>query len=134
MTAADLGSAAVFAHGAVVATPGSMSSGLTHTGAIARGLAYAPGENLRSWGRPANVRAIKPVAPTENPAQAREQIRDQVMAERGIDARGLYDMSSQGRISAEAAILAEAARRALQADNQTRAEIRATGALVDLRV
>ena len=111
-----------------------MSSGLTHTGAIARGLAYAPAEDLRTWGRPANVRAIKPVQPTENAAQAREQVRDQVMAERGVDPLGLYDMSSQGRIRAEAAILAEAAKRAMQADNQARAEIRATGSLVDLRV
>ena len=111
-----------------------MSSGLTHTGAIARGLAYAPAADLRTWGRPANVRAVKPAAPTDNAAQAREQVRDQVMAERGVDARGLYDMSSQGRIRAEAAILAEAAKRAMQADNNARAEVRAIGALVDLRV
>ncbi|WP_331084999.1 hypothetical protein [Phenylobacterium sp.] len=107
---------------------------MTHSGAIARGLAYAPAADLRSWGRTANVRAIKPAPPTDNAAVAREQIRDQVMAERGVDARGLYDMSSQGRIRAEAAILAEAARRAMEADNQARAEIRATGTLLDLRV
>jgi hypothetical protein len=111
-----------------------MSFGLTHSGAIARGLAYVPAADLRTWRGSANVTAIKPVQPTDNAAVAREQIRDQVMAERGVDARSLYDMSSQGRIRAEAAIMAEAARRAMQADNQARAEIRATGALVDLRV
>lgn len=111
-----------------------MSSGLTHTGAIARGLAYAPAEDMRAWGRPGNVRAIRAVQPTDNAAQAREQVREQVMAERGVDALGLYGMSSLDRIRAEAAILSETAKRAMQADNKARAEIRAAGTLVDLRV
>ena len=50
-----------------------MSLGLTHNGAIARGLAYAPTPAARSWAEPADQRftvsAIKPVAPAANTAE-----------------------------------------------------------------
>jgi len=107
-----------------------MSSGLTHSGAIARGLAYVPAADLRTWGRDeaparagANVTAVKPVPPTENTGEARERIREQVMAERGVDLFDLYKMGSQDRIRAESAIMVETAMRT-----------RATGTFLDLRV
>jgi hypothetical protein len=88
-----------------------MSSGLTHTGAIARGLAYAPAPPRRSWTEvaaerlTANVTAAKPVQPTTDANEARERIREQVMAERGVDLFELYNMGSQERIRTEAAML-----------------------------
>jgi hypothetical protein len=111
-----------------------MSSGLTHTGAIARGLAYAPAPPRRSWTEvaaerlAANVTATKPAAPTPNPSAAREEIREQVMAERGVDLLDLYRMGSQQRIRTEAAIMAEMALRTAQARG------RETANFVDLRV
>ena len=110
-----------------------MSSGLTHIGAIARGLAYAPAPALRAWGRNdagerPNVTAAKLAAPTPNAAAAREQIRTQVMVERGVDLLDLYRMGSQERIRTEAAIMTETAVRARQAS------VRPTANFVDLRV
>jgi len=110
-----------------------MSSGLTHTGAIARGLAYAPAPPRAPWTwdratqRP-NVTAAKAVAPTPNPAEAREQVREQVMVERGVDLLDLYRMGSQQRIRTEAAIVAEMAVRTAQARG------RETAHFIDLRV
>jgi hypothetical protein len=116
-----------------------MSSGLTHSGAIARGLAYAPSANARAWARDAageraNVAAVKAVPPTDDTAQAREQIRDQVMVERGVDQLSLFQASSQQRIQAETAIMVETALRSMQAGNQARAYVRATANFVDIRV
>jgi len=112
-----------------------MSSGLTHIGAIARGLAYAPAASPRAQGPATDkaearlqVSAVKPVAATPNAAEAREQVREQVMAERGVDLFALYRMGSQDRIRAEAAILAETAMRTSQA------RARETATFIDLRV
>jgi hypothetical protein len=110
-----------------------MSSGLTHSGAIARGLAYAPAKDLRAWGREAegqraNVTAVKPVRPAPNAAEARERVREQVMAERGVDLFDLFKMGSQERIRAEAAIMTETMVRTRQA------QVRATANFVDIRV
>lgn len=115
-----------------------MSLGLTHNGAIARGLAHPPAPAARSWAEPAAqgfiVSAVKPVAPAANTAETREQIRDQIMAERGVDPMSLFQLSSQDRIRAEAAIMVETAKRALAAQNQERAQVRSTGNFIDLRV
>ena len=124
-----------------------MSSGLTHSGAIARGLAYVPAKDLRAWGRDAdertNVTAAKPAQPSENAAEARERIREQVMAERGIDLFDLYLMGSQQRIVTEAAIMSETALRAREAQSRMaqagqpqprQTPARATANFVDLRV
>lgn len=74
------------------------------------------------------VSAIRPVPPMVNAGEAREQLRQQVMAERGVDALSLFKATPQARIQAEAAIMAETARR-------TRLEpVRATGNFVDLRI
>lgn len=113
-----------------------MSSGLTHSGAIARGLAYAPASASRSWGQASDVRvsAVKPTPPVENIAEAREQIRDQIMTERGVDPQSLFKMGSQDRIQTEAAIMIETAKRSLIAQNQQRAIVRPTANFVDIRV
>ena len=117
-----------------------MSSGLTHIGAITRGLAYAPATGARPavQAEPAtavaHVSAVKPVQPSNNAAEAREQIRDQIMAERGVDSLSLFKLSSQDRIRAETAIMVETAMRALAAQNQQRAYVRPTANFVDLRV
>ncbi len=117
-----------------------MSSGLTHIGAIARGLAYAPAAAVRPAVRTeaasdlANISAVKPVQPSSSATQTREQVRDQVMAERGVDPLSLFKLGSQDRIRAEAAIRAETAMRSLAAQNQARAYVRATANFIDMRV
>jgi hypothetical protein len=89
-----------------------MSLGLTHTGAIARGLAYAPQvPNL-----------VAPPAPTVAK-----------LAEGGVDPLSLYKMSSQDRIRTEAALIVQDAKEALVVRNQQRADIRATGVFLDIR-
>jgi hypothetical protein len=88
-------------------------AGLSITGEAARGF---------------TVSAAHPVPPMVNAGEAREQLRQQVMAERGLDALSLYKASPQARIEAEAAIMVETARRACLAP------IRATGTFVDLRI
>ena len=102
-----------------------MSSGLTYIGANASRLAYAPAPQ---------VTALNAAAAVANVAEAREQIRDQLMAARGVDPLSLFRMSSYERIRAEAAILVEAAKLDLKAQNHARADIRATGRILDLRV
>lgn len=133
--AADLASAAIFVSGALVATCRRMSSGLTHIGAIARGLAYAPAAPTRASapaaGQPATVDATRPV---DEVIPTRDQIRDRVMAERGINPTSLFQASSQERIRAEIAIRVETAMRAMRPQALQTADARATGTLVDLRV
>ena len=87
-----------------------------------------PGAASRSAPQAANVTAAKPVQPTQDASEARERIREQVMAERGIDLFDLYKMGSQERTRAEAAIMTETALRSRRASD------RKTGNLVDLRV
>jgi hypothetical protein len=60
----------------------------------------------------------------ETPAQ----IREQVMADRGLVGRDLLKLGPQARLEAEISIMAETARRAGQAD------IQSTGNFVDLTV
>jgi hypothetical protein len=107
-----------------------MSFGLTHTGAIARGPAYAPVVRVRpaQTDQTPNVSAVKAVRPAAGAAEARERIREQVMAERGVDLLDLYRMGSYERIRAESEIAAETAERARQA------QARGVGTLVDVRV
>jgi hypothetical protein len=88
-------------------------AGLSITGEVARGF---------------TVSAVHPVAPMVNAGEAREQLRHEVMAERGIDALSLYKATPQARIAAEATIMVETVRR-------SHAEpIRAAGTFVDLRI
>lgn len=110
-----------------------MNLGLSHIGATPARAAYAA-TGLRAdvasskAAETQNVSAAKAVRPARSAAEARENIREQVLAERGYDLLKLYRMGSQQRIQAEAAVAAETAKRVRQ--EQTRA----TATLIDLRV
>ena len=110
-----------------------MSPGLSQIGATPRIAAYAPAAVARA--EPAaraqaapNVTTAKAVQPTDDVFRARERIREQVMAERGVDLLDLYRMASLERIRAESEIAAETAERV----RQERA--RGLGVLIDLKV
>lgn len=112
-----------------------MSFGLIQSGATPRSPAYAADLRQRAGlsitgeaARGFTVSAVRPVAPTVNAGEAREQIRQQVMVERGVDALSLFKATAQERIRAEAAILVETAQRS------HREPVRATGNFIDLRV
>ena len=112
-----------------------MSFGLLQYGATPRSADTAPGipapgveGALAPSERVFRVSTARPETPAEVPFQAREQVRQQVMSERGYDMLSLFKLSSQDRIRAEATILAETARRAGQA------RAKEMGAFVDLRV
>lgn len=98
-----------------------MISGLSHPGASTRELAFAATDRMRA-------QAMRSVQPANRTVESRDQIRDQVMAERGIDRITLLKLAPQVRIEAEISVTIETARRAQQA------KIRATGNFVDLRV
>lgn len=114
-----------------------MNIGLSHIGATLRKPTTASAAEaqaragLTPTGHPAptfQVSAVRPVAPVENAAEAREQARQQVMAARGMDMLSMFRMSAQERIQAEARIMVETSRR-------TRPQlVRATGGILDLRV
>lgn len=93
---------------------------MTHTGAIARGLAYPP-TPIQAMRAPASTAAVPPHAAPAAP-------------EAGADPLALYKMSSFDRIRAEVAMIADSASRDLAVRNQQRAEIRAVGTFIDLRV
>lgn len=108
-----------------------------HIGATPRSTAYAAADvantpaGLSITGQVARdfqVSNVRPVAPVENTAEAREQARHQVMAERGVDTISMFKMTAQERLQAEAAILVETARRT------SLAPVRATGNFLDIRV
>jgi hypothetical protein len=65
--------------------------------------------------------------PAAKPVQTTAEIRDEVMAERGVDRLDLVQLSAQARLEAEISIEAETAQRARQA------KARATGAIVDIK-
>ncbi|MBU1375538.1 MAG: hypothetical protein KKE02_00815 [Alphaproteobacteria bacterium] len=108
-----------------------------HIGATPRSSAYAAADVANTpagfsitgqVARDFQVSNVRPVAPVQNAAEAREQARDQVMAERGVDMISMYKMTAQDRIQAEAAILVETARRT------SVGTISATGNFVDMRI
>ena len=112
-----------------------MSFGLIQFGATPSSPAYAADLHWRAGlsitgeaARGFTVSAVRPVPPMVNTGEAREQIRQQVMAERGVDALSLYKATPQARIQAEAAILVETAQRSRQEP------VRAAGNFVDIRV
>jgi len=112
-----------------------MSFGLIQFDAIPDDAAYAADLRRRAGlsitgeaARGFTVSAVRPVPPMVNTGEAREQLRQQVMAERGVDALSLFKASPQARLQAEAAIMVETARRSHQDP------IRATGNFVDLRI
>ncbi len=109
------------------ATPRSSAYAAADTADTPAGLSIT-GEAARNF----QVSNVRPVAPVENVAEAREQARDQVMAERGVDMLSMFRMSAQDRIQAEAAILSETARRTSLAPVATPA--RDMGVFFDIRV
>ena len=74
------------------------------------------------------AQALRSVQPANRTVESRDQIRDQVMAERGVDRVTLLRLAPQARIEAEISVNAETALRARQA------RIRTTGNFIDLRV
>lgn len=108
-----------------------MSSGLTHIGAIARGLAYAPVQARVS--ADAGLRQ-DPASGGGQGAASRQQTPDPVVTARGLDPLTLYKLAAQDRIRAEIAMMVDTVRQDMKVQNQQRADIRATGTLVDIRV
>jgi hypothetical protein len=105
------------------ATPRSAVRASADVAATAAGLSIT-GEAARDF----QVTSVRPVAPVENAAEAREQARQQVMAERGVDMLSMFRMSAQDRIQAEAQIMVETSRR-------TRPSlVKAAGGILDLRI
>lgn len=112
-----------------------MSFGVTQIGASFSSPAHAAAAEARAGlsitaqaARGFQVSNVRPAAPVENPAEAREQARQQAMAEHGVDMVSLFKLAPQQRLQVEAAILAETAQRV------ARRPIPATGGVVDLRV
>lgn len=97
-----------------------MYLGLSHSGASTRELAFAATDRMRA-------QALRAVQSADPAVESRDQIRDQVLAERGVDRITLLKLTPQARIEAEISISTETARRAQQA------QIRTTGNYVDLK-
>ncbi len=100
-----------------------MSYGTSHIGAYRQDtvLAMAAVDRMHAQ----TTRAVTPpVRMVETPLQ----VRDQVMAERGLSRLDIVRLSGQARLEAEISINAETNQRARQA------QIRTTGNFVDLRV
>ena len=107
--------------GAAVAMTFGMISGLSHPGATRRELTYATTDRLRAP-------APRVVQLTGLAAASRDQIRDQVLAERGVDRITVLKLTPQARLEVEISVATETARRAHPA------QARATGTLIDLKV
>ena len=71
-----------------------------------------------AFGEPFRVSAVPLARPAAGNAEVREQIRQRVLAERGVDALSLYRLSSQDRIRTESAVAAETALRTRIAQRQ----------------
>lgn len=98
-----------------------MYPGLSQPGAATRELAFAAADRMRAQ----SLRAVQPANPT---VESRDQIRDRILAERGVDRITLLKLTPQARIEAEISVTIETARRTPPAP------IRATGNFVDIRI
>ena len=98
-----------------------MISGLSHLGASTYEPAIAISDRMRA-------QALRTVQPANRAVESRDRIRDQVMAERGVDRITLLKLAPQARIEAEVSVNAETALRVIQA------QIRTTGSHIDLKV
>lgn len=76
--------------------------------------------------------ALRTVAPSAGPAPRRDRIRDEVLAERGLDRIALARLGPLTRLEAEISVDAETARRLQRAD--AREPARSLGTLIDIRV
>jgi hypothetical protein len=113
-----------------------MSIALSHSGTSSLASARAVAERARSnWEQVKamaaadrmGAQATKTVQPANKLVQTPFQIRDQVMAERGVDRLDLMRMGAQARLEAEISIDAETRERARQA------QIRTSGNFLDLK-
>ena len=100
-----------------------MSYGLSHIDPYRQqtALAMAAADRLRG-------QATRAVSPAVKVVETPLEIRDQVMAERGLNRLDIIKLSGQARLEAEISINAETNQRTRQA------QIRTTGNFVDLRV
>ena len=100
-----------------------MSYGLSHIGASQQeaALAMAAADRMRG-------QATRAVSPAVKVVETPLEIRDQVMAERGLNRLDIVKLSGQARLEAEISINAETNQRTRQA------QIRTTGNFVDLRI
>lgn len=113
-----------------------MTLTLSQSGATSRIPAYAVAQQARAnWAQATAMAAAdrmhvdptRVVRPTHGLVETPEQIREQVMADRGVSRRDLVQLSAQARLEAELSIDAETRERARQANIKTQ------GAFVDLR-
>ncbi|WP_293677133.1 hypothetical protein [uncultured Phenylobacterium sp.] len=110
--------------------------GLTHSDTPARQTAFAVAQQARANAQAARAAADRmrttggpgTVQPAVKVVESPAQIRDKVMAERGVDRLDLMRLSAQARLEAEISIQAETAERA------RRANIRTAGVFIDLKV
>mgnify|MGYP000880683219 CR=1 FL=1 len=73
--------------------------------------------------RPYGLSAAPLVRPVSETPDAREKVREQVLAAKGVDSLSLYRMSSQDRIRIEAAVSNETALRTRIAQSQGLAKV-----------
>ena len=79
------------------------------SGAVARGAQASPVAAVRAPEKPRELPEVQPVKRTfEDP---RGKIREEIMAERGLDLGDLLKMAPQARIETEVAIAGEIAKR-----------------------
>lgn len=114
-----------------------MSTTVSQSGANARVSAYAVAQQARAnWAETTamaaadrmHVDATRAVRPAARLVETPAQLRDEVMADRGVSSRDLVQLSPQARLEAEISISTEARIRARQA------RVRSEGVFVDLRV
>ena len=98
-----------------------MSIALFHPGAATRELAFAAADRMRA-------QALRAVQPANRAFETPDQVREQVLADRGVDRIALMGLNAQARLEAEISINAETTQRVRQAS------IRSTGNYIDLRV
>lgn len=105
-----------------------MDLGLTRIGALGR--AAAP-RAMAAVDR-MHAQTLRAVAPPADAAPVRDRIRDEVLADRGLDRIALSKLGPQARLEAEISVDIETARRLQHAGAVSPA--RAVGGLVDIRI
>jgi hypothetical protein len=113
-----------------------MKTTLSQFGAPTAGTAHAVAQQARAnWERVkamaaadrTQLAAAQAVQPAGKLVQTPLEIREEVMAERGLNRRDLVQLGAQARLQAEISIDAEARERA------RRAQMRTTGVFLDLK-
>ena len=113
-----------------------MSNTLSQFGAPTAGTAHAVAQQARAnWERVKamatadrmHVETARAVPPAARLAPTPSEIREEVMADLGLDRRDLIKLGAQARLEAEISIEAETRKRARQA------QVRSQGAFLDLK-